>query len=118
MEHPALAGIMRLVAQAQGSRSRAQALADRAAFHLTLVALGAGGLTFVAWLALGATLDFTITRLVTVLVIACPHALGLAVPLVVAISTTMGARNGLLVRGPACRRKASASLPRSTSGRR
>jgi P-type Cu2+ transporter len=94
----ALAGIMRLVAQAQGSRSRAQALADRAAFYLTLVALGAGALTFAAWLAVGATLDFTITRLVTVLVIACPHALGLAVPLVVAISTTMGARNGLLVR--------------------
>jgi P-type Cu2+ transporter len=97
-EKTALAGIMRLVAQAQGSRSRAQALADRAAFYLTLVALGAGGLTFVVWLALGATLDFTITRVVTVLVIACPHALGLAVPLVVAISTTMGARNGLLVR--------------------
>jgi Cu2+-exporting ATPase len=94
----ALAGIMRLVAQAQGSRSRAQALADRAAFYLTLVALGAGALTFLAWLTLGATLDFTITRLVTVLVIACPHALGLAIPLVVAISTTMGARNGLLVR--------------------
>jgi P-type Cu2+ transporter len=94
----ALAGIMRLVEQAQGSRSRAQALADRAAFYLTLVALGAGALTFAAWLAVGATLDFTITRLVTVLVIACPHALGLAVPLVVAISTTMGARNGLLVR--------------------
>jgi P-type Cu2+ transporter len=97
-EKTALAGIMRLVAQAQGSRSRAQALADRAAFYLTLVALGAGALTFAAWLAVGATLDFTITRLVTVLVIACPHALGLAVPLVVAISTTMGARNGLLVR--------------------
>jgi P-type Cu2+ transporter len=94
----ALAGIMRLVEQAQGSRSRAQALADRAAFYLTLVALGAGTLTFFAWLAVGATLDFTITRMVTVLVIACPHALGLAVPLVVAISTTMGARNGLLVR--------------------
>jgi P-type Cu2+ transporter len=94
----ALAGIMRLVEQAQGSRSRAQALADRAAFYLTLVALGAGALTFFAWLAVGATLDFTITRMVTVLVIACPHALGLAVPLVVAISTTMGARNGLLVR--------------------
>jgi P-type Cu2+ transporter len=94
----ALAGIMRLVAQAQGTRSRAQALADRAAFYLTLVALVAGAFTFVVWLALGATLDFTITRVVTVLVIACPHALGLAVPLVVAISTTMGARNGLLVR--------------------
>lgn len=94
----ALAGIMRLVEQAQGSRSRAQALADRAAFFLTLTAIGAGALTFVAWLVSGATLDFTITRMVTVLVIACPHALGLAVPLVVAISTTIGARNGLLVR--------------------
>lgn len=94
----ALAGIMRLVEQAQGSRSRAQALADRAAFFLTLTAIGAGALTFVAWLVFGATLDFTITRMVTVLVIACPHALGLAVPLVVAISTTIGARNGLLVR--------------------
>ncbi len=94
----ALAGIMRLVEEAQGSRSRSQDLADRAAFYLTLVAIGAGGLTFVAWLAFGATLDFTITRMVTVLVITCPHALGLAVPLVIAISTTIGARNGLLVR--------------------
>ncbi len=97
-EKTALAGIMRLVEQAQGSRSRAQALADRAAFFLTLVAIGAGGVTLVAWLALGAALDFTITRVVTVLVIACPHALGLAVPLVIAISTTLGARGGLLVR--------------------
>ncbi len=97
-EHTALAGIMRLVAQAQTSRSRAQALADRAAFFLTLVAIGAGGVTAVAWLAVGATLDFTITRVVTVLVIACPHALGLAVPLVISISTMLGARNGLLVR--------------------
>ncbi|RJQ74175.1 MAG: heavy metal translocating P-type ATPase [Desulfobacteraceae bacterium] len=94
----ALAGIMRLVQQAQGSRSRAQALADRAAFFLTLTAIGAGAGTLVIWLAWGAALDFTITRLVTVLVIACPHALGLAVPLVIAISTTLGARNGLLVR--------------------
>ncbi len=97
-EKTALAGIMRLVAQAQSSRSRAQALADRAAFVLTLVAIGVGGLTLVTWLALGATWDFTITRVVTVLVIACPHALGLAVPLVIAISTTMGARSGLIVR--------------------
>ena len=97
-ENTALAGIMRLVEEAQGSRSRAQALADRAAFFLTLVAIGAGGLTFAAWLVFGASLDFTITRTVTVLVIACPHALGLAIPLVVAISTTLGARNGLLVR--------------------
>lgn len=94
----ALAGIMRLVAQAQTSRSRAQALADRAAFWLTLVAIGAAVVTFIAWQVAGATLDFTITRVVTVLVIACPHALGLAVPLVIAISTTVGAQNGLLVR--------------------
>jgi P-type Cu2+ transporter len=97
-EKTALAGIMRLVEQAQGSRSRAQTLADRAAFFLTLIAIGAGIITVVAWLAFGAALNFTITRLVTVLVIACPHALGLAVPLVIAISTTLGARNGLLVR--------------------
>ncbi|SDB33036.1 Cu2+-exporting ATPase [Desulfonatronum thiosulfatophilum] len=97
-DETALAGIMRMVEQAQGSRSRAQTLADRAAFYLTLVAIGAGGVTFIAWLVFGATLDFTITRMVTVLVIACPHALGLAVPLVIAISTTVGARNGLLVR--------------------
>ena len=94
----ALARIMRLVARAQTSRSRAQALADRAAFWLTLAALGAGGLTLAAWLAVRAEPAYAIERLVTVLVIACPHALGLAVPLVVAISTTIGARNGLLVR--------------------
>jgi Cu2+-exporting ATPase len=93
-----LAGIMRLVEQAQGSRSRAQALADRAAFWLTIVALVAGAITLVAWLAAGATGAYAVERLVTVLVIACPHALGLAVPLVIAISTTLGARSGLLVR--------------------
>jgi P-type Cu2+ transporter len=93
-----LAGIMRLVADAQTSRSRAQHLADRAAQLLTFVALGAGTVTLVTWLWLGATIDFTMIRVVTVLVIACPHALGLAVPLVVAISTTLGARHGLLVR--------------------
>jgi len=97
-ERTALAGIMRLVAEAQASRSRAQTLADRAAFGLTLAAIGAGSATFVAWLAAGASPGFTIERVVTVLVIACPHALGLAIPLVVAISTTLGARNGLLVR--------------------
>jgi Cu2+-exporting ATPase len=93
-----LAGIMRLVEQAQTSRSRAQALADRAAFWLTWVALGAGALTLIAWLVARAEPAFAIERMVTVLVIACPHALGLAVPLVVAISTTLGARGGLLVR--------------------
>jgi Cu2+-exporting ATPase len=89
---------MRLVAQAQTSRSRAQALADRAARWLTWVALGAGAVTFVAWLVAGATAATAVERLVTVLVIACPHALGLAVPLVLAISTTLGAQGGLLVR--------------------
>ncbi|MCI0433541.1 MAG: heavy metal translocating P-type ATPase [Gemmatimonadetes bacterium] len=97
-EKTALAGIMRLVAQAQESRSRAQALADRAAFFLTLVAIAAGAITLVAWLLAGAEAAFAIERVVTVLVIACPHALGLAIPLVVAISTTLGAQSGLLVR--------------------
>lgn len=97
-ERTALAGIMRLVDEAQTSRSRAQALADRAAFWLTWVAIGSGALTLVVWLAVGAEPGFAIERLVTTLVIACPHALGLAIPLVLAISTTLGARNGLLVR--------------------
>ena len=97
-DRTALAGIMRLVTQAQSSRSRAQALADRAAFWLTWVALGSGVFTLIAWLLSGATVAVAIERFVTVLVIACPHALGLAVPLVLAISTTLGARNGLLVR--------------------
>jgi Cu2+-exporting ATPase len=97
-ERTTLAGIMRLVEQAQGSRSRAQALADRAAFWLTVAALLSGVVTLVAWLAAGADLSYAVERLVTVLVIACPHALGLAIPLVIAISTTIGARNGLLVR--------------------
>lgn len=97
-EKTALAGIMRLVAQAQTSRSRAQALADRAAFYLTIIAIVAAVLTVAVWLSLGREPSFVIERVVTVLVIACPHALGLAIPLVVAISTTLGARNGLLVR--------------------
>ena len=97
-EKTALAGIMRLVAEAQTSRSRAQALADRAAFGLTIVAVVAAALTLVGWFIAGAQAAYVIERVVTVLVIACPHALGLAIPLVVAISTTLGARNGLLVR--------------------
>lgn len=97
-EKTKLSGIMRLVADAQTSKSRAQHLADRAARVLTGVAIGAGVLTLAAWQFLGASIDFSIIRMVTVLVIACPHALGLAVPLVVANSTTLGARNGLLVR--------------------
>lgn len=94
----ALAGMMRLVEQAQTSRSRAQALADRAAFALTIIAIVAAIVTFAGWTIVGASPAFAIERVVTVLVIACPHALGLAIPLVVAISTTIGARNGLLVR--------------------
>ena len=97
-ERTALAGIMRLVAQAQSSRSRVQALADRAAFLLTIIAIVAAVITLVVWLTLGADTAYAIERVVTVLVIACPHALGLAIPLVVAISTTLGARSGLLVR--------------------
>ncbi len=97
-ENTKLSKIMRLVAAAQRSKSRAQDLADRAAQMLTGVAIAAALLTMVVWQLLGAPVDFSIVRVVTVLVIACPHALGLAVPLVVAISTTLGARAGLLVR--------------------
>ena len=97
-QHTALANIMRLVEQAQTSRSRAQALADRAAFLLTMIAIVAGVVTFIAWIAVGAPGAVAIERVVAVLVVACPHALGLAVPLVIAISTTLGARSGLLVR--------------------
>ena len=98
-ERTALAGIMRLVEQAQQSKSRAQAVADRAAFLLTIVAIVAGALTLIAWLVIRRDDPaFAVERMVTVLVIACPHALGLAVPLVIAISTTLGARSGLLVR--------------------
>jgi P-type Cu2+ transporter len=96
-EGTALSGIMRLVAQAQASKSRAQVLADRAAAILFYVALVAGVLTLAVWIALGEPEDALI-RTATVLVIACPHALGLAIPLVIAISTTLGASNGLLVK--------------------
>lgn len=93
-----LSGIMRLVSQAQQSKSRVQHLADRAAQILTIVAIVAGMVTFAVWQFRGAPIDFAFTRVVTVLVISCPHALGLAVPLVVAISTTLGVHGGLLVR--------------------
>lgn len=97
-EETFLAGVMRLVADAQASKSRLQMLSDRAAFFLTLIAIGAGALTFTVWLLAGAGSGVAVERLVAVLVITCPHALGLAIPLVAAISTTMAARNGLLVR--------------------
>lgn len=97
-DETAIAGIMRLVEEAQGSKSDTQILADKAAGWLFYAALGAAALTAVAWIiALGFKVE-VLERVVTVLVIACPHALGLAIPLVVAISTSMGARNGILVR--------------------
>jgi P-type Cu2+ transporter len=96
-EQTALAGIRRLVEQAQASGSRAQALADRAAGLLFYFAVGAGLITMVVWLALGQP-DQAIERTVTVLVIACPHALGLAIPLVITISTALAARNGILIK--------------------
>lgn len=93
-----LAGIMRLVEEAQTSRSRTQILADKAAFYLTIIALAAAVITALTWWFFAADSVFIMERVVTVLVIACPHALGLAIPLVVAISTTIAARNGLLVK--------------------
>jgi P-type Cu2+ transporter len=97
-ESTALAGIMRLVAEAQNSRSRAQILADKAAFYLTIVATIAGVITFVTWRLLGQDVSFAVERTVTVLIIACPHALGLAIPLVTSISTSLAAKNGLLIK--------------------
>ena len=96
-EDTALAGIRRLVDEAQTSRSRAQALADRAAALLFYVAVAAGAITFAAWTLLG-DVDGAVTRTVTVLVIACPHALGLAIPLVVSLSTAVSSRAGILVK--------------------
>jgi Cu2+-exporting ATPase len=96
-EETALAGIRRLVDEAQTSRSRAQALADRAAALLFYVAVAAGAITAIVWLAVGDP-DAAIERTITVLVIACPHALGLAIPLVIAISTSVSAKAGILVR--------------------
>ena len=93
----ALAGIQRLVAEAQSSQSRAQALADRAAAMLFYVAVVAGAITFVVWALIGDT-NSAVERTVTVLVIACPHALGLAIPLVISISTALSAKNGILVK--------------------
>jgi Cu2+-exporting ATPase len=96
-EETALAGIQRLVEEAQTSRSRAQALADRFAGLLFYVAVAAGMLTFLVWNLLGRP-DDAVTRAVTVLVISCPHALGLAIPLVIALSTAIAARQGILVK--------------------
>ena len=92
-----LAGVMRLVAEAQSSKSRLQMLSDRAAFYLTIIAVVTGGITLATWLAFSDA-AFAINRMVAVLVIACPHALGLAIPLVASISTTKAARNGFLIK--------------------
>lgn len=96
-EETFLAGVMRLVAQAQSSKSRLQMLSDRAAYYLTIIAVVTGGITLITWLSLS-TPAFAINRMVAVLVIACPHALGLAIPLVASISTTKAARSGFLVK--------------------
>jgi P-type Cu2+ transporter len=94
-----LSQIMRLVAEAQASKSQYQTLADRLAYWLTLTAIGISTLTFIVWLSIGTGgLTFAINRAVTVLVITCPHALGLAIPLVTINATAMAAKNGILVR--------------------
>jgi Cu2+-exporting ATPase len=93
-----LSKVINLVKKAQSSKSKTQALADKAAFWLTVVAISVGMITFFSWFVITGDLAFAIERTATVLVITCPHALGLAIPLVVAISTTLSAQNGLLIR--------------------
>jgi Cu2+-exporting ATPase len=98
-EESYIAQMTSLVRQAQQSKSRSQTVADRAALWLTIIAISAGALTIILWLTLSSQgLAFSVERMVTVMVITCPHALGLAVPLVVAVSTTISAQNGLLIR--------------------
>ncbi len=93
-----LAQVIQMVRRAQETRSKTQDLANRAALWLTMIAIGAGSLTLALWLANGQTFDFALERMVTVMVITCPHALGLAIPLVVAVSTALSAKSGLLIR--------------------
>ena len=93
-----LSQVIELVRKAQETRSRTQDLANRAAMWLTVIAIGGGTVTLVAWLGAGREFSFALERMVTVMVITCPHALGLAVPLVVAVSTALSARSGLLIR--------------------
>src|SRR6056297_416260 len=97
-EETYLSQVVDTVRKAQESRSRSQNLADRAAFWLTLVAISVGVVTLAVWLFVGRPFDYALERMVTVMVITCPHALGLAVPLVVAVSTALGAKRGLLIR--------------------
>ena len=93
-----LSKVIKMVQDAQGQKSKTQRLADKAAFWLTIIALVAGFGTFAVWLFMGRELSFALERMVTVMVICCPHALGLAIPLVAAISTSISAKNGLLIR--------------------
>jgi Cu2+-exporting ATPase len=93
-----LSQVIKLVNDAQSAKSDTQLLADKAAQWLTMIAIASGIITFTAWFASGKELAFCIERMVTVVVICCPHALGLAVPLVVAKSTAMSAKNGLLIK--------------------
>lgn len=97
-ENTFLSGVIKLVKEAQASKSRLQILADKAAYYLTLIAITAGISTFIVWLFYPGTFAFAVERAVAVLVIACPHALGLAIPLVASISTTIAAKEGFLVR--------------------
>jgi P-type Cu2+ transporter len=93
-----LSQVIKMVSDAQQSRSRSQDIANRAAQWLTYIALSVGGITFAIWISIGQSFAFALERMVTVMVITCPHALGLAVPLVVAVSTSLAAGNGLLIR--------------------
>ncbi|MGM0502821.1 MAG: heavy metal translocating P-type ATPase, partial [Bacillota bacterium] len=93
-----LSKVINLVEESQKSKSKTQNLADRAAFWLTIIAITAGVSTLIGWLIFGSDLAFSIERMATVMVITCPHALGLAIPLVVSVSTTQSAQNGLLIR--------------------
>ncbi|MHA2123420.1 MAG: HAD-IC family P-type ATPase, partial [Promethearchaeota archaeon] len=93
-----LSKVINLVREAQASKSKTQRLADRAAFWLTVIALTIGFTTLIIWLLIGESINFSIERMATVMVIACPHALGLAIPLVVAMSTALSAKSGLLIR--------------------
>ena len=97
-EETYLAQVIELVRQAQETRSRTQRLADRAAFWLTIVGITAGAATLIGWFGASATANFALQRAVTVVIITCPHALGLAIPLAVSVSTSIAARHGLLIR--------------------
>lgn len=97
-EESYLSQVLKLVKEAQESKTKLQDMADRVAFYLTVVAIGVGSASFIIWILLRGDIQFAVERAVTVMVIACPHALGLAIPLVVAMSTSYSAKNGILVR--------------------